>query len=135
MIDQQQSTAAAYHYARDAHGRTGYHCANCFDETVIDNRVLREHLRRVAVYHLEAGQREGRRLTAEDLAQLLLTRARALRDLRLEFKLAETHPGLTGGTPAELRARLYDVIWNEARGLAVSPPSPVSRGSVFNEQI
>ncbi len=127
-MDPGQIKAANYHYARHAHGRTGYHCASCFDETAVDSLDLREHLRGVAANHVMAAEREGRRLSIEDIAQLMLTRARALRELRLEFKLAETHPRLTGGTPAELRERLYGAIWGEARALAQSASSQTLEG-------
>jgi hypothetical protein len=86
--------------------------------TPVDNDCLRGYLRFVARNHLGLAKSEGRSLDESQIYQAMLEAARHLYDLRQEFKIAAEHPELTDGTPAELRERLYRMIWSEARALA-----------------
>ena len=86
-------------------------------ETIIDNRSVREHLRIAARNHIDAAAREGRRLSEEQIADVMLNMARHLVAVVGEFRLARVAPQLTGGTPDELREVVYAMVGEEARNV------------------
>lgn len=84
-------------------------------ETIIDNRSVREHLRIAARNHIDAAAREGRRLSEEEIAAVMLNMARHLYSVVQEVRLARVAPQITGGTADQLREIVYAMVGEEAR--------------------